>query len=251
MSHPPVNVSVCMATYNGAKYLTAQLDSILEQLGADDEIVIVDDASTDATRELLAGIQDPRVRVILNDANRGYVRTFERALGEAQGEVILLSDQDDVWLPGRVDAMASALRTAPVVATNLVYLGSGERLASPLTGRPWFLREQSSGHGLRNEVTMLAGNAPYFGCAMGITRPWRDVVLPFPEILTESHDLWIATTANAAGRMRHLEQDTIQRRIHDDNASPSKPRGVVPALRSRWLLIRLWFEARRRVRAAR
>jgi len=73
--------------------------------------------------------------------------------------------------------------------------------------------------------------------------------VPFPDGLAESHDLWLATVANAAGELVHVEQPTLRRRVHGENASSDRPRGILPALRSRLLLVRLWREAKRRVRA--
>lgn len=97
-----------MAAYNGEKFIAEQIASILDQLGEDDEIVVIDDRSTDGTLEALRALDDPRLRVIEQETNRGYVQTFERALGEARGAYLLLSDQDDIWLPGHVDDMVAA-----------------------------------------------------------------------------------------------------------------------------------------------
>lgn len=96
-------MSVCMATFDGEAWVGEQLRSILEQLGPEDEVGVIDDASADATLAAGQGFGDPRVRVIRNPVNRGLVSTFERALENAQGDIGFLSDQDDVWAPGRVD----------------------------------------------------------------------------------------------------------------------------------------------------
>src|SRR5262245_13619427 len=95
-SGAPPRVSVCLATYNGVEHLREQVDSILADLGPHDEVVVVDDASGDATVALLEGFGDPRVRIVRSAHNQGHVRTFERAIREASGEIIMLSDQDDV-----------------------------------------------------------------------------------------------------------------------------------------------------------
>ncbi|MCP1429492.1 glycosyltransferase involved in cell wall biosynthesis [Microbacterium foliorum] len=240
-----VPASVCMATYNGERFLPEQLDSILRQLRPEDELVVVDDASVDGTFALLSEIDDPRVVIHRNPENLGYVRTFERAMTLASRDVLLLSDQDDIWIDGRRDRLVAATGDAAVVASDLLLLGSERPLTSPLTGRPWRLSPGGERH-LRNELLMLAGNAPYFGCAMALRRDALELVLPFPSYLDESHDLWIATVGNATGAMRHMSEPTILRRIHDSNTSPSRPRGVAAALRSRVLLLRLWREAARR-----
>jgi glycosyltransferase involved in cell wall biosynthesis len=240
-----------MATYNGAEYLREQLDSILAQLRPDDEVVVVDDASTDDTVALLESYHDARVKVFRNPQNLGYVRSFERALTLADGDVLLLSDQDDVWVPGRRDALADAAAESGVAASNLLLLGTGTPLRSPLTGRPWLLHGGAEHRPLRTELRILAGDAPYFGCAMAIRRDALALLTPFPDYLSESHDLWIATAANRAGKLTHVDQATVLRRVHDSNASTSRPRGVAAAVRSRLLLVRLWREAGRRLAATR
>lgn len=245
------SVSVCMATYNGARYIDAQLSSILDQLRDHDEVIVVDDASTDETVEMLRAVDDPRIVVHRNEQNRGYVRSFERAISLAKGDVIVLSDQDDVWIEGRLSALLRGTESHAVVASNLTLLDSDQPLRSPLTGRPWLLSSADDGRRLRTEIRILAGDAPYFGCAMAVRRDALDLVTPFPEYLRESHDLWIATAANAAGVLGHLDEATVRRRVHGENASTERPRGIIAALRSRALLIRLWWEARRRVKLQR
>ncbi len=230
-------VSVCMATYNGEKYVGEQVASILAQLGESDELVVVDDASSDGTVAALRAIDDPRLRLTTRAENRGYVRTFEEALGLARGDYLLLADQDDVWLPGRVEVMVAALSEADVVATNLATLGGPESIRGPYGQKDWRLRTVDSGHRMRNVLGILAGNMPYYGCAMGIRRSALARLLPFPAFLDESHDLWIALYGNLVGRMRHLERRTVARRFHGANQTPNAPRGVVPALRSRVLLL--------------
>lgn len=247
----PRTVSVCMATYNGSRYIGEQLTSILAQLRPTDEVVVVDDASSDATVEIIESLGDERIVVHRNGRNRGYVASFARAIELSTSDVVLLSDQDDIWVDGRLEALVTATREHAVVASNLMLLDSRRPLASPLTGRPWLLSPAHDGQRLRNELRILAGDAPYFGCAMALRRDALDLVMPFPDYLRESHDLWIATAANAAGELGHLEQATVLRRVHDDNASTSRPRGISAALRSRALLLRLWREARRRVRRRR
>lgn len=241
-------VSVCMAAYNGARWLPEQLGSILEQLAPHDEVVVVDDASTDDTRAVLAAVEDGRVRVLQHPRNLGYVRTFADAMAAARGDVLLLADQDDVWEAGRVGALVAALHGSDVVAGNVGVLGGPDALRGPYGQRRWRLRSSDSRRRVRNVLGILAGNRPYYGCAMGLRREALDRVLPFPPYLTESHDLWIALYGNLAGSITHLDQVVLRRRFHDSNASPSKPRGVVAALRSRLLLLRCTAEVLRRRR---
>ncbi|GAA1840696.1 glycosyltransferase family 2 protein [Agromyces salentinus] len=242
-----------MATYNGAAYVLEQVDSILAQLASDDELVIVDDASADDTVALIEALDDPRVHLTRATVNAGYVRSFESALSRATGDVLLLADQDDVWIPGRLDVLLSALAEsgASIVASNLVVLGTDEPLPSPLTGRPWRLERAQSSQHRRNVLRIMLGDAPYFGCAMGLRRGALDLVTPFPRFLTESHDLWLAIAGNEARSIVHVEEPTLYRRVHESNASTPRPRGIRAALASRWMLVRARSEARRRLRRLR
>ena len=234
------SVSVCMATYRGAEFVTEQLDSILAQLGDGDEVVVVDDASPDDTVAVVRALaeRDPRVRLYPRAQNRGYVRTFEEALGRATGDVLLLADQDDVWLPGRVDAMAAAPEDVDVVATNLTTLGGPDAIQGPYGQPDWSLRPSDSRHHLRNVVGVLAGNRPYYGCAMGVRRSALPGVLPFPSWLNESHDLWLGLYGNVFGSIAHLADRTVARRLHGSNQTPNKPRALPQVLRSRLMLLR-------------
>ncbi|MHA7987251.1 glycosyltransferase [Rathayibacter sp. CAU 1779] len=251
MSEPErTSLSVCMATYNGARFVTEQLASILAQLPADGEVIVVDDASNDDTVDVIRALADPRLRILEHEANRGYVATFEDAIADASGEVILLSDQDDIWSDDHVAVLHAALENSDVVASNLKLLPDGRSLPSPFGGKNWRLPRQERQHPVRNTLGVLAGAMPYFGCAMGFRADARSLVLPFPEFLSESHDLWIALCGNLARSMAHADEATVLRRLHDANASPSRPRDVRTVLRARWMLVRAIREIRRRQRRA-
>jgi glycosyltransferase involved in cell wall biosynthesis len=236
-----------MATYNGQRFVHQQLESILEQLEPDDELVVVDDASADGTVDLVQGIGDARIRLFRHERNAGYVRTFEEALTRATGEVLLLSDQDDVWLPRHRDALVEAAFGSGVAASNLTLL-DGPGFPGPYGQRQWLLRGRDSLRPRRNLAGVLAGNRPYFGCAMAVHRRVRDLVLPFPGFLDESHDLWIAVCGNVTRGMAHVEEPTVARRLHDANSSSPRPRALPAVLRSRRLVARMILEARRRAR---
>lgn len=245
------SVSVCMATYNGERFVRHQLESILAELAAQDEVVIVDDASTDGTLDVVSAIVDERIRIIRAETNRGYVRAFEMAIAAATRDIVFLADQDDEWVPGRRAALVSALADRSIAAGDLVLMPDDTPLRSPLTGAPWRLSPLPTGGSLRNELRLLAGDAPYYGCAMAFRREATALILPFPDFLTESHDLWIATVGNTARDLAHVRRPVLRRRLHSANASAPRPRGVGPALRSRWMLVRAWREAAARVRESR
>lgn len=230
-------VSVCMATYRGESFVREQLESILAQLGENDEVVVVDDSSPDRTASVVESVGDPRVRLVKAASNRGYVRTFEHAVGLSRGEFIFLSDQDDVWIPGRVELMLKALSSHLVVASNFDMHGSAPR--------PWIprLRSADSGRHLANLAAILVGYRAYYGCGMAFRREALGYFSPIPSYLRESHDLWLAICGNVAGSIAHLDESTIYRRLHDENQTPAGWRSLPKIIVARVILLRLMTEA--------
>lgn len=243
MSTPsdPPRVSVCMAAYNGAAYIDEQIRSILPQLGPTDELIIVDDASTDSTVDVISSIDDTRVELIRSTRNRGYVRAFETAIARAEGDVIMLSDQDDVWPEGRVEALVAAAPGSELVVSNFSAFGGA--LTAIQSRR---LRARDTGHRLRNIFWVWVGTRPYYGCTMAFPSSLRQSLLPFPPYLNETHDQWIGFVANARGVVRHLEQVTVERRIHDTNSTPRSIRSFRTIVRARIMTLRAIVEAVRR-----
>ncbi|MCS5734911.1 glycosyltransferase [Herbiconiux daphne] len=249
MSGTPVRASVCMATYKGSAYVAEQIESIVAQLGPDDELVIVDDCSPDDTVATIVATIDrlgeSRVFLTKTDRNVGYVRAFEAAIKRARGRFVFLSDQDDVWTPGRHEAMIAGLARSLVVAGNHSILGrNGARLWYPP------LRASGSRRHVANLFGILIGYRPYFGCAMGFRREAiAGGILPIPDFIVESHDVWIAITGNVRRSIRHLDEVVVERRLHDSNQTPLGIRGAHAIVAARWMFVRAILEAARRARS--
>lgn len=210
-------VSVCMATYNGLEYLPSQIASIISQLDSADELIVVDDCSADGTLEYLLSISsDCRIKIYNNSENKGIVYSFNRAIELAEGDFILMADQDDVWMEGRLHAICKSLsQYVMLVSTNSKFINSAGELIESLHAP---LYESDSLRFTSNIVKIMTGRAYYDGCTMGFRREFKRVILPFPKYI-ESHDLWIAMAANILGSNLHLEIFTLYRRIHGANAS--------------------------------
>ena len=108
-------ISVCMATYNGERYLREQVDSILRELGEGDELVISDDGSTDSTLDIIKSFGDVRIKIFHNEGHHGVNGNFENAISKSTGDYIFLSDQDDVWIEGKVKECLEALGDSDLV----------------------------------------------------------------------------------------------------------------------------------------
>jgi glycosyltransferase involved in cell wall biosynthesis len=220
-----MRVSVCMATYNGEKYVGEQVDSILRQLRATDELIVVDDGSSDATINRVLSFGDDRIRLLDRQANVGPVQAFGRAIAHAKGDVIFMADQDDIWLDGRLSLFLEAFAITPalVVSANSTYI---DGVGRPIDRDAPALRGCDSSKWLRNIAGIMSGRTGYYGCAMAFRAEMRDLLVPFP-LYVESHDLWIALAANLLRRNLHLEVPTLARRIHGGNASiVSRPVGA-------------------------
>ena len=126
-------VSVLLAVHNGEPYVRTALASVLRQTMADLELIVVDDASSDATPGIIAGLDDPRLRVLRNEEQLGLASSLNRGLDEARGRYVARLDADDVALPGRLDKQLQRIRTAPkvaVVGSGVMELDSGGRLGT-------------------------------------------------------------------------------------------------------------------------
>jgi len=211
-----VRVSVCMATYNGEKFISEQMNSILEQIGEQDEVIVVDDASTDCTYDLLLSIEDQRIKLFKNENNTGVNRTFERAILLAKGDYIFLSDQDDIWIEGRLTDMLSRLSSRSFVSSNFGFIDEYGNNLEFDEYKP--LLEVDSNKFFLNIVGIFTGKRNYYGCAMAFDRSLVCLICPIPEYV-ESHDLWLAMAANLRGSVCHLEKKTLMRRIHGQNVS--------------------------------
>lgn len=228
------NISVCMATYNGAAYLREQMSSILSQLGPDDEIIVSDDGSSDETCDIVESYQDNRIRLIRNGRNLGHVQNFAQSIALARGRYIALSDQDDIWVEGRLQKLMVALDASP---KNLLAVGDFLEIdaAGALTGHGHAMGHSPTSM-LRQMVLILMGRARYFGCTFMFRQDFRKHILPIPGLM-DSHDIWIALNACLFGRIAHAREVCLLHRIHGRNLTPSRRRSLPKVVRSRIIYI--------------
>jgi glycosyltransferase involved in cell wall biosynthesis len=209
-----VKLSIAMATYNGAPYLQEQLDSFVTQTLLPDELVVCDDLSSDNTWDLLKKFQQSApfsVRLYQNQKNLGYAKNFGRALSLAEADIIFLSDQDDVWLPAKLETVVTLFNSNPdiLIVTNDQELTNAQLIT---TGLSTFGQHKAAGHS-RTAFTV--------GCCTAIRESVRYVILPIPAHL-DSHDLWLHYIAESM-RIRKIIPEILQyHRRHDHNSSDSK-----------------------------
>ena len=203
-------ISVCLATYNGEKYLRQQIDSILSQLEQGDELVVSDDGSKDSTLEILRSYNDTRIKVLHNQSIHGVNGNFENALIHAKGDIIFLSDQDDVWISGKVEACVNALKDCECVVHDAIVVNMNLEVKNPS-----FFTERKSGPGFWKNIYKNT----YLGCGMAFKREVLNVCLPIPKTTAYFHDNWIGCIADLKFRLRFIPFKGIYFRRHSDNTS--------------------------------
>lgn len=199
-----------MATYNGEKYLREQVDSILVQLGENDELVVSDDGSTDSTIDILRSYNDSRIKIFINMGRHGVNSNFENALRHAVGDYIFLSDQDDVWLPEKVNACIEALQDCDCVVHDCIVVNA-------------FLKEIENSffyyHKSRAGFWNNLYRNSYVGCCMAFKKEILTKVLPYPNNIPVFQEGWIASIADWMGTVKFIPIKCMLFRRHDFNTS--------------------------------
>jgi glycosyltransferase involved in cell wall biosynthesis len=219
-----------MATYNGGRFITAQLRSVCPQLAADDEVVISDDGSTDDTIERIGEINDRRIRLYSHERRTTIAANFENALRHARGDLIILCDQDDVWLEGRVAAAKRTLRGRLLMVCDCQFVRDDGAVVVES-----FFALYGAGPGL---VKNLMKNT-YMGSTMSFRRELLDVGLPFPRSIP-MHDQWLGLVAELSGGVAFVPEILLRHNCHSANASPTSslvPLPLLTRLRQRGALI--------------
>jgi len=216
-----MRISVAMCTYNGAEFLPAQLQSIITQSRSPDEIVICDDRSTDDTQKLLEEFKSESpvpIKVHINDQNLGSIKNFERAITLCTGDVIALSDQDDVWRNDKLQLFETVLNNSP--SAGLVFSDAAivDENLTPLNRRMWDevgfdahkRKLVRTGHAL--EVLITGWTVT--GATMAFRAPFTKLALPIPDDIAMIHDGWIALTIAAVADVVALDEPLVQYRQH-------------------------------------
>lgn len=228
---PRPRVSVCLAAYNGERWLDLQLTSILRQLDAGDEVVIVDDGSQDNTPNIIREIRDPRIRMLRNERNIGVDCSFERAISEANGEIIFLSDQDDIWHENKVAIVLDVFAAAPDVTLVL----SDAEIIDEAGSKREYTYFEARGQFIPGALANIL-KCKFLGCAMAFNASLRKHFLPFPRAIP-GHDMWIGVVNEWYGKTRFIEEPLIAYRRHGSNASPETHGNILQMLRWRGQLI--------------
>lgn len=200
-------ISVCMATYNGSKFIREQIASILPQLSADDELIISDDHSTDDTLRIVQEFTDNRIKIIFNTKAKGYTNNFENAIENASGDYIYLSDQDDVWKPDKVAVYQEYFKTYDFVVSNAQIVDENLNTLSP----PTYFDLRGKSTGFFSDLV----KAKSLGCCMAFRKEVLKKILPFPaDKVLCPHDFWILLVSEFYYKFKIIDEPLVLYRRH-------------------------------------
>ncbi len=204
-------VSVVLAAYKGEKYIVEQVSSILSQLGSNDELIVSDDYPQGETRAALDNIisNDSRVKYI-HGKGLGLIKNFENAINYACGDFIFLSDQDDVWLEGKVKAVLDEFEKGADVVMHDALITDAQ--LNPTGERAFVLN--SAGQGVFKNILKNS----YQGSCMAFRKEMKKYVLPFPGKIP-MHDQWIGLRGEKYGKVSLIDHPYILYRRHSENVS--------------------------------
>ncbi len=224
-----IKCSVCIATYNGRKFILEQLLSILNDLKCFDEIIIFDDCSTDDTYDILKSISDNRIIINKNKKNIGVIKTFEKAIIRATGKVIFFCDQDDIWYVGKRDEMVNAVYEENVLVAvsdcNVIDEAGNVIMDS-------YFKYRNSKAGFINNIIKNS----YLGCSMCFRSDFRSWLLPFPRDIS-MHDEWVGLLGDLVGNVKFVPKQLFGYRRHAGNVTKMRWGGVIYAIKKRVLNI--------------
>ena len=215
------SISVCMATCNGAKYIEEQLNSILAQLNPRDEIILVDDNSSDNTIIKIKEIKDRRIKIFRNQKRLGILKNFEKAILLASYDFIFLSDQDDIWIEGKVKYIMSIFqeRNVDLINHDAIIIDNDKNVIHES-----MYEYRNSGPGVIKNFL----KDTYMGSCMAFKREVAFNTFPMPYNIGPIHDAWIGICAEMMHyRVLFVKRKLIKYRRHDKNTTKKRKLGLI------------------------
>jgi len=230
------SISIALTTCNGAQFLPELLQSFLNQEVLPNEIIICDDASHDGTLRLLENfsVSSPfEVKIFCNAVQLGVTQNFLRAISLCTCDVIVLADQDDVWMPNKLKQLSQALRISNCAAA----FSDAIVVAEDLTPLGYTMWERVRFN--RHEQRLIEDGKPFdvllkhrvvTGATLGFQKELSNALLPIPP--EWPHDEWIALIAGAAGGLFPIDECLISYRQHRENVTGGRKRTIWEEMRS-------------------
>lgn len=224
------NISVIICTYNGEKYIEEQLNSLKEQSVFINEYIICDDNSSDNTcvivNRYIEKNPELNIKLLKNGKNRGVIRNFEFGLNQASGDYIAFCDQDDVWLPNKIEISLNKIKEMEqkygkkiplLVHTDLLVVDEDLEIINS----SFFLQEGLKVYKNEEVLKALFLQNNLVGCTMFFNKIAKELALPFPKHII-MHDYWLGLVVASKGKIEFVNQKTIKYRQHKKNVVGAK-----------------------------
>ncbi len=205
-------ISIAMTTYNGEKYIREQLDSLYSQTRIPDEVIVCDDLSSDGTVKILEEYHKKYgLKYFINDKNLGVNKNFEKSVSFCSGDYIAFCDQDDIWLPQKIEK-------------SYIELKRIEKNGLPSLVKVMQIEIDKHGNKIRVQKSKDNNNYIYFlidfyvlGCTMMFNKKLLKYILPFPDEKEAYFDIYSMLTAAMTGNVSNISEHLMYYRRHDSN----------------------------------
>ena len=223
-------VSVVLASYNGEKYIKKQIESIMPQLELDDELIVSDDGSKDKTKEIVLELAkfDSRIKLVDGPKN-GYNKNFENAIKYAKNEFVFISDQDDEWLPNKVEKVLKEFdEKTNCIRHDCVVIDDNDNV---------LIESYNTERGANLSYKKNFYKNTFTGCCMAVRREWLMKLLPFPENIY--YDAWIGILSCRFNNAKIIDDKLIKWCRHEGTVTKLHRNSVIWIIKYRLRLKRL------------
>ena len=223
-------VSVVLASYNGEKYIKKQIESIMPQLELDDELIVSDDGSKDKTKEIVLELakSDSRIKLVDGPKN-GYNKNFENAIKYAKNEFVFISDQDDEWLPNKVEKVLKEFdEKTNCIRHDCVVIDDNDNV---------LIESYNTERGANLSYKKNFYKNTFTGCCMAVRREWLMKLLPFPENIY--YDAWIGILSCRFNNAKIIDDKLIKWCRHEGTVTKLHRNSVIWIIKYRLRLKRL------------
>ena len=213
-------ISIAMTTYNGERFITEQLDSILAQTYSDFELVICDDGSKDSTRNQLQKYadNDSRIKLYFNEQNLGFIKNFEKAIGLCTGDFIAMADQDDIWTTDHLEVLVNNIGNHYLICSNAELVDYDGNSLGDFVRAPSF----SIAENMSDQIIQQLVRNTVQGCTALFRKELLQFAMPIPAEAI-AHDAWLGDIAclvpntNGLEGITYIPNVTLKYRQHGDN----------------------------------
>jgi len=213
-------ISVCMATYNGERFIRDQIDSIIAQLNPEDELIISDNGSTDKTLKIIESYNDKRIFLINHVRDKSFLKeksgtfkivtqNFHNALQKAKGDYIFLADQDDIWYPTKVNKTLNYLLKYDICMSNFSVIDENNTIQKKI----FYKKSPISNSLIKNIIS-----SKFLGCCLAFNKKVLNKSLPFPTNLI-AHDFWIGCIGSKKFKFVFIDEPLVMYRRWQSNVS--------------------------------